>query len=225
MGIEVLLGYNFKNKLLLDEALTHPSSSKQNPENGTVFNYERLEFLGDSVLGLVIAEILIIKFPQEKEGNLAKRQSALVRGETLAFIAEKLQIGQYIKMAQGEESSGGRSNKSNIENALEAIIGAIYLDSGLPEAAEFIHKHWDNIIETMSEPPKDPKTTLQEWSQGRGLSIPQYEVLETTGPSHDPRFKVSVKVEGYEPSIAEGDSKKKAEKIAAADFLKKIGEI
>lgn len=220
--LEKILHYKFKNEQLLEEALTHPSMSRQNHESERPFNYERLEFLGDAVLGLVIAELLVLKYPNEKEGALAKRQAGLVRGEAVANVANKLGIGKYIKMTQGEQSMGGRENVSNIENALEAIIGAIYRDSDLSAAAAFICKHWAKLVENMKEPPKDSKTTLQEWAQAKGYPIPVYTLVETTGPSHAPRFTIAVKVEGFDPIQATGESKKKAEKDAANRLLKVI---
>lgn len=218
--LEHILQYYFKDRELLQEALTHPSISQQKGAyRQTLFNYERLEFLGDGVLGLVIAELLLKKYPTEREGALAKRQAALVRGEAVAEVAEQLKIGQYIYMAQGEESMGGRNNASNIENALEAIIGAIYQDGGIDAARAFISRHWDNQLEQMTEPPKDPKTTLQEWSQSKGLPIPEYTTLTTRGPSHQPLFEVQVSITGFAPITAEGASKKKAEKDAAKKML------
>lgn len=222
--VEKALSYNFKDRSLLQEALTHPSISKQESEEKDFFNYERLEFLGDSVLGMVIAELLINKYPNEKEGELAKRQAGLVGGEALTEIGRKINIGRFIRMTQGEETMGGRENSSNIENALEAIIGAIYLDSGFDSAKGFINKHWEDLVENMKIPPKDPKTELQEWSQGRGLLIPDYKIVKTTGPSHSPFFEVQVTVEGLKPVVSEGYSKKEAEKNAARLLLKIIKE-
>ncbi|MDB2414906.1 ribonuclease III [Rickettsiales bacterium] len=220
---EEIIGYKFKDDSLLKEALTHPSITKFNSQNNSdIFNYERLEFLGDSVLGLIIAEILIDKYPNEQEGQLAKRQSALVKGETVSKVAKELNIGKYINMTQGEESTGGRSNLSNIENALEALIGALYVDGGITEAKIFIKKHWKDIIDQMKVPPKEHKTSLQEWAQGNGLPIPEYNVVEISGPSHSPSFIVEVYVQGFDPVRAKGKNKKKAEKEAAKELLKII---
>lgn len=222
--IETILGYKFSNRKLLDEALTHPSISLQRGEKDHIFNYERLEFLGDAVLALIVAELLINKYPDEREGALAKRHSGLVHGEALAAIAEQIGISQFIVMTSGEDSSGGRQNRSNMENTLEAIIGAIYMDGGLEPAKSFINTHWQKSITEMLEPPKDAKTALQEWAQGRGLPIPVYEVAKTSGPAHEPHFTIRVVVQGIEPIQAEGASKKKAEKAAAELLLAKILE-
>lgn len=223
--IESILGYEFKNKKLLEEALTHPSISLQRAEKEIIFNYERLEFLGDAVLALIVAELLINKYPSEREGALAKRHSGLVHGEALAIIAENLGIAAYIKMTSGEDTSGGRKNRSNMENTLEAIVGAIYMDGGIEPAKTFVNHHWEKSINDMKEPPRDAKTSLQEWAQSRGLSIPVYEVIKTTGPAHEPIFIVRVSVDGLEPMHAEGSSKKKAEKLAAEMLLAIIAEI
>jgi ribonuclease III len=219
---DISLGYEFNNPALLDEALTHPSVSYKNAKNTTV-NYERLEFLGDSVLGLVIAELLIHAYPEENEGALAKRQAALVRGEALAKIATTMDIGRYIKMADGEEAMGGRQNPRNIENALEAIIGAIYQDGGLEMAKEFIIRWWGALVSNMTEPPKDAKTVLQEWAQGEGYPIPTYEVIQTDGPPHAPVFTVRLQLPGSHPEEAKGESKKKAEKEVAKQMLQQLG--
>jgi len=221
-NIEKNIGYEFKNKQLLEEALTHPSITRQYEGTNKPFNYERFEFLGDSVLGLVVAEILIEKYPNEKEGSLAKRHAALVRGEALAKVAKKLDIGSYLRMTQGEEAMGGRHNASNNENAAEAIIGAIYSDGGFEKARIFVKTHWADMVDSMKEPPRDAKTALQEWSQGKGFPIPEYVMVRTTGPSHDPVFEVSVKAGDLAPVTATGASKKKAEKNAATKLLEII---
>lgn len=220
-SLEQLIGYHFTNKALLEEALTHPSVTSRNKANDLV-NYERLEFLGDAVLGLVVAQLVMETYPAEREGSLAKRLSALVRGESLAQIAITIGIGKYIRMTSGEASMGGRDNPSNIENALEALIGAIYQDGGLQAAQDFIHTHWSSLVNGMLEPPKDPKTTLQEWAQAYALPIPTYDLLEVEGPSHSPIFTIKLEVSGQNPTIAKGETKKKAEKKAAKMMLAQI---
>lgn len=219
--LQQTIGYKFKNIDLLDESLTHPSLSLKD-KNGHKYSYERLEFLGDSALGLVVAEMLIKRHPEEEEGALAKRQSALVRGEALVEIAKKLHLGQHIIMTPGEEFSGGRKNESNLENTLEALIGAIYIDGGLDELKKFIHKWWNDILEVMKEPPKDPKTTLQELVQGQGMPIPEYIMTNATGPAHSPIFEITVAIKGYGEIVASANSKKKAQKEAAKLMLIKM---
>ncbi len=220
--LEQILEHQFANQKLLEKALTHPSLNRSNFEGQKIFNYERLEFLGDGVLGLVIAELLFSLFPDENEGALAKRHAALVRGETVTEISRALGIGEYIVMADGEEQTGGRDNASNLENTMEAIIGAVYLDGGLEPVKQFILKHWTLKAQAMKTPPKDPKTALQEWAQARKFPIPEYKSIKTEGPAHAPIFTIEVCVSGQASVQATGASKKIAEKKAAASMLDKL---
>lgn len=207
---------NFKDKSLIEQALTHPSFSK----NGA--DYERMEFLGDHVLGIVIAEELYSRFKDENEGQLTKRLAGLICGASLVEVARKLKLGEQLKMASSEAAAGGRDNKSTLENAMEALIAAIYLDQGLEAARKFILAGWNDLIDNMNEPPKDAKSTLQEWAQGRGLPLPEYIVTSTEGPSHAPIFEVEVSVEGLPKQRGVGSSKRIAEQEAAKKALKKI---
>lgn len=211
--IEKILSVEFQDKALIKQALTHPSLTKKGPD------YERMEFLGDHVLGLVICEELYNRYPQEDEGELTKRLAGLICGETLVKVARSLDLGEHIVMAASEAAGGGRDNKTNLENAMEAVIGAIYLDQGLGTAKEFILHNWSDLIDEMVEPPKDAKSSLQEWAQGRGLPLPDYEVVKTEGPSHAPMFEVKVTVQGQEPQSATGTSKRAAEQKAAEKLL------
>lgn len=223
MSLEDKIGVSFDQKRLLEEALTHPSITRQRKaKEGRIFNYERLEFLGDAVLGLVVAELLLDRYPEEQEGELAKRQSALVRGETLVKVAREIGLGEHMIMTQGEEQTGGRENHNNLENVLEAIIGAIFLDKGLDVSRKFIVAHWGEIITNMKAPPKDSKTHLQEIVQKMGLPVPEYRTLETVGPSHSPLFTVEVSFPGVGSVKATGKSKKKAEKEAAKLLLERL---
>ena len=214
--IEKILSIEFDNKDLIKQALTHPSLNKRGPD------YERLEFLGDHVLGLVISEALFKKFSSEDEGGLTKRLAGLICGETLSKVAASLNLGEHIHMAHSEESSGGRANKANLENVMEAVIGAIYLDKGLEPAREFILENWQTLIDTMVEPPKDAKSSLQEWAQARALPLPEYTVIATTGPSHAPIFEVEVKLQEQAPQTGTGSSKRAAEQEAATKMLAKL---
>lgn len=224
----VFNGYEFKNKALLEEALTHPSLGRElegraaKSREVRIRHYERLEFLGDAVLDLVISAYLFSTYPEEKEGDLAKRRSALVCGETISHIALSMQLGRYILMTEGENSTGGRDNASNLANVLEAIIGALYLDAGLEETTRFIHRYWLSFAQNMKTPPRDPKTILQEWAQGRKKPIPEYKVVKNTGPSHAPTFTVQVLVAGIPIVEGTGSSKRLAEREAARILLEQI---
>ncbi len=219
--IKKILGYNFNNPLLLEEALTHPSNSSHN-HRIRKFSYERLEFLGDSVLNLVITENLLKKYPHEEEGNLAKRRSGLVSGATLASIAISNNLGELIYMTEAEEKLGGRDNPNALEDVLEAIIGAIYLDGGFNQIKSLIEEVWQPFIDKMIDVPSDPKSKLQELLQKNGKPLPIYEMVESYGPKHMITFKISLVAEGFPKILAEGKSKQAAEKEAAAILLKII---
>ncbi len=215
--IEEKLGYDFKDKKLLKQALTHPSSKK----NKNSLDYERLEFLGDSVLGLLVSEILYKNYPKEKEGQLAKRRAAIVCRDSLYKIAKKLSLGEHLILGVGENQIGGRNNKANLENALEAITAAIYLDGGIESARQFVEKFFSAFIEAMSNPPKDPKSHLQEWAQARGFDLPKYEVVSITGPSHEPAIEIKLSLGEHTVSHT-SSSRKEAERLAAEKLLEKI---
>lgn len=221
MSIEDIIGHDFANKRLLLEALTHPGCAETH--NNLPFNYQRLEFLGDSVLGLVIAELLFNMYPEENEGNLAKRHAALVRSESLANVARRLGIAEYIHMSSnGRGGESKRDNTSNLEDVCEALLGALYLDGGFEIARNFILKHWEDMASSMGEPPKDAKTSLQEWAQGRGLKLPVYTVIEVSGSSHAPQFTVEAAVESGGRSVAKAASKRQAEQLAAKSLLQRL---
>lgn len=211
------LGHKFADPSLLEEALTHRSAV-----GGRTIGYERLEFLGDRVLGLVTADMLMDAFPEENEGALARRLAALVREETLAAVARDLGLGAEIHLGPGESEGGGRENDAILADACEAMIAAIYRDGGLEIARRFIETHWAGRLAAELEPPQDAKSTLQEWAQGRGLPLPVYRVVEREGPDHAPRFTVSVEVTGKPPASASGHSKRTAEQAAAQALLDEI---
>lgn len=208
------LGYHFTNPDYLDNALTHSSKGEE--------NYERLEFLGDRVLGLIIAEILYRCFPFEKEGSLARRHSALACTGTLAKIARNLDVPEVVIASSAELASGGNKQDNLLADCMEAIIGAIFLDKGYVACQEVVTALWGDQIYTLSQPPIDSKTALQEWAQGRGLPIPTYEIAARTGPDHAPVFRVKVAVEGLQPVEAQGASRRTAEKSAAQAMLDAI---
>ncbi|WP_142846963.1 ribonuclease III [Telmatospirillum sp. J64-1] len=217
------LEYKFSNPRLLDEALTHPSAlqGRQGRASGRG-GYERLEFLGDRVLGLVVAEMLFNAFPNENEGALARRHAALVRREALARVAAEIGLGACLAMSRGEEETGGRNNPTLLADACEAVIGALYADAGLDVAASFVRRHWEPLMGEALTPPKDAKTALQEWAQGLGRKLPLYTTLGMEGPPHEPIFLVEVMVEGVESVTGRGTSKRAAEQAAAQAMLEKV---
>ena len=213
-AVEAILGHRFRNPSVLNAALTHSSLRKQ-----TRTSYERLEFLGDRVLGLVVADLLLKRFPKEPEGDLAKRQAALIKRDTLADIARSLGLGAHLKMSRGEVQSGNRDNANMLSDMVEALLAALYLDGGLEVARGFIGPIWDPLIEAAKAPPKDAKTALQEASQARRLGLPSYSLKAQTGPDHSPVFVVEVRVKSKDPAVGEGKSKREAEQAAAAQML------
>ncbi|GBD44707.1 Ribonuclease 3 [bacterium HR40] len=216
-ALEQALGHRFRDRSLLIEALTHASAAGPGrPSN------ERLEFLGDRVLGLVVARLLIEAFPQDPEGALGKRLAHLVDRRTLARIAQELPIRDAIRMSRGEECSGGRDNPGILADCLEALIAALFLDGGLQTAEAFVRRHWHERIAKLVEPPRDPKTALQEWAQGHGLPRPEYQLLDIAGPPHAPAFRVQASLPGFPPTVATGPSRRRAEQQAAAQLLAMI---
>jgi ribonuclease-3 len=216
-----VLGHAFAAPELLEQALTHPSAS-HGRHGRRPAPYERLEFLGDRVLGLVVAEMLYLRFPNEPEGALARRHAALVRRETLARVAGHLELGTHLVMSKGEEDAGGRANPATLADACEALIGALFADAGFDVAAAFVRPRWAALMEECAAPPKDAKTALQEWAQGRGKPLPTYRLLGTEGPPHEPVFLISVTVDGVEPAEGRGTSKRVAEQAAATALLEKV---
>ncbi len=220
------LDYRFRRPEMLEEALTHSSACPARGRGGASVRprvaYERLEFLGDRVLGLSVAEMLFYRFPQENEGALARRHAALVRREALARVAMTLGLDAALIMSKGEEEGGGRQNPTMLADACEAVLGAVYADGGLEVAARIVRRHWEPLMAESVTPPKDAKTGLQEWAQGRGKPLPVYQTLGMEGPQHDPIFLISVTVEGYAPVTGRGASKRVAEQAAATAMLEKV---
>lgn len=215
------LGHRFHQQDLLVQALTHPSVA-QGRAPRRVTPYERLEFLGDRVLGLVVADMLFHRFPAEPEGALARRHAALVRRDSLAAVAGTIGLAPCLNLSKGEEDAGGRANPSLLADACEAVIGALFADAGFDIAARFVRGAWTGPMEATAAPPKDAKTGLQEWAQGRGRPLPVYKVVGQEGPPHDPTFVVQVTVQGEEPVTGAGASKRVAEQAAAATLLNKV---
>lgn len=221
-GLGRRLRYGFADPALLEQALTHSSMSGAGGDRG--YSNERLEFLGDRVLGLIVAHLLFEQFPDETEGDLARRHAALVRRDALARVADEVGLGNHLHMSRGENEAGGRRNPGLLADACEAVIGAIYLDGGLGAAKAFIHDHWQMLVDEDTKPPKDAKTELQEWAQGRGLALPEYRETAREGPAHAPMFSVEVKVSGVAPVTGVGPSKRTAEQAAAEAALTRVLE-
>lgn len=217
-ALQERLHYRFRDESLLVQALTHPSAGGAGPNN------QRFEFLGDAVLGLLIAELLLERFPAEREGEITRRHAALVGGPALDLVARELALGNLLILSKGEEEGGGRATPSNLEDACEAVVAAIYLDGGLEAARQFVRRFWEPLLSSQLTPPKDAKTTLQEWSQQRGLGTPTYETVEARGPSHAPEFEVRVAIEGKGEAMACGASKKAAEQQAARLLLEQLSQ-
>ncbi len=215
-----LLGHRFARPELLTQALTHPSVTQNRRRQSAP--YERLEFLGDRVLGLVVADMLFHHFPDEAEGALARRFTALVRREAVARVAVAIGLADVLTMAKGDEEAGGRGNPGILADACEAVIGALYADGGFEVAAAFVRRQWQVLMEELAAPPKDAKTALQEWAQGRGKPLPVYRTLGAEGPPHDPMFLVEVGVEGQGAATGRGPSKRTAEQAAATALLEKV---
>ena len=213
------LDYRFNEPQLLVNALTHPSVDAL---RGQASAFERLEFLGDRVLGLIVADMIFKRFPNETEGHLARRQAALVRRESLARVARTIGLDKAVILSKSEDEGSGRSNPALLADACEAVLGAVYADGGLDAAAAIIRKHWDPLVAEAIAPPRDAKTALQEWAQGRGLPLPSYTVIEQAGLAHEPMFHVSVTVEGEKPADGKGTSKRAAEQAAAAALLDQL---
>ncbi len=208
------LGYEFNEPSFLVQALTHRSAKGA--------HNERLEFLGDSILGFVIAEALYEKFPNHDEGDLTRMRSSLVKGVTLAEVARDFNLGECLILGPGELKSGGHRRESILEDAIEAIIGAVYLDSNIEKCKALILNWFDqrlSLIKPGNEQ-KDPKTRLQEYLQGRKIPLPSYEVIDTTGQSHNQEFTVRCQTSVIkEEVIAKGTSRRKAEQAAAQQIL------
>jgi ribonuclease-3 len=213
-GAEILLGHHFAEKKLLTEALTHRSAAGAKGHGSN----ERLEFIGDRVLGLIVAEWLIERFPKEREGELGPRLAALVSKPALAAIAEANGLAPLLAVAPGEAKRGVRERSTVLADALEALIGALYLDGGLAVARDFIRRVMGDVVDRQFIPPKDPKTALQEWALKRALALPAYEVVAQSGPSHAPHFVIRVTV-GDAAASGEAGSKRAAEQEAAAALL------
>jgi ribonuclease-3 len=217
--LEERLGHRFRDRALIAEALTHPSvgggQRRRRPRN-----YERLEFLGDRVLGLVIAEWLLERHADEPEGKLSPRLHSVVQRDALAEVARAVGLEAALVLSPGDEAM--RGNATALADACEAVIGALYLEGGLEAVRRFVRPAWAPILERDARPPIDPKTVLQQWALARGLKLPRYIARASSGPAHRPTFVVRVEIEGQAPVEASGASKREAEREAAAAFLARV---
>lgn len=222
-GLDVLeerIGHRFTDPNLLPMALTHVSKAGG---AGRAGSYQRLEYLGDRVLGLAVADLLYAAFPVADEGELSRRLAGLVRRETCALVAETWEVGPHLHLGPGEVQNGGRRNQTILADVCEAILGAVYLDAGFPAAKAVVQAAFRPDQETAAPRGRDAKSALQEWAMSRGVAIPLYEVAERSGPDHAPVFRIAVRIEGIEPGEGTGPSKRLAEQEAARSVLLREG--
>jgi ribonuclease-3 len=220
-AIEERIGHKFADANLLVTAMTHVSALKPSRKRGE--SYQRLEFLGDHVLGLIVSDMLYRSFPNADEGEMSKRLADLVRKESCADVAKSLGLADDIKLGAVGAGAGARLRKSVLGDICEAVIGAVYLDGGYQAASEFVERNWTERMKKPRQPLRDPKTVLQEWAQGKGLPTPVYREVERTGPHHDPQFRVAVDLPGLAPAEGVGGSKRAAEKVAASVMIEREG--
>jgi len=199
----------------LQRALTHASTGKA--------DNEQLEFLGDRVLGLIIAEMLVRQFPNEHEGPLSLKLHALVRMETCAEVAEAAGLGKHLILAGSEERAGGRKKPAILGDVCEAVIAALYLDGGIEAARAFVGRYWQPLLDDVPGDLRDAKSVLQEWAQARALGIPSYRIAKREGPDHAPQFTVEARVEAHEPALGQGPNLRAAEQAAARTLLGRLG--
>jgi len=220
-SLEERIGYRFSDLALLNSALSHISALKGSRNRAG--SYQRLEFLGDHVLGLVISDMLFRAFPKADEGELSRRLADLVRKETCAEIARAIDLGVAIRLGASEVNAGGRKRPAILADVCEALIGAVYLDGGYAAAEAMVGRLWEARMRTTAQPLRDPKTVLQEWAQARGLPTPAYREVARSGPDHNPEFRVAVQLPQLAPAEGSGRSKRAAEQAAAAAMMAREG--
>lgn len=220
-ALQARLGHRFADASLLERALTH--ISRLPADRSRTGSYQRLEFLGDRVLGLVVSAMLYAAYPSAEEGELSKRLALLVRRETCAEVAAAWEVAGQVRLGEGEAQSGGQTKQAILADVCEAIIGAVFLDGGLPAAERLVEAGWRDRMLSPSRPLRDPKTALQEWAQGLGRPTPAYREVSREGPAHAPAFTVAVDVSGFVEGLGAGSSKRVAEQSAAAAFLAREG--
>ena len=220
-ALETRIGYRFTDAAMLECALTHISALKG--ARNRAGSYQRLEFLGDHVLGLVISDMLYRAFPKADEGELSRRLADLVRKETCAEIARTIDLGAAVRLGSSEANAGARKRPAILADVCEAVIGAVYLDGGYKAAGELVDRLWQVRMRATAQPLRDPKTVLQEWAQARGLPTPAYREVARSGPDHNPEFRVAVQLPAFAPAEGMGRSKRAAEQAAAAAMLAREG--
>jgi len=219
--LENRIGYRFRDAAMLEIALTHISALKG--ARNRAGSYQRLEFLGDHVLGLVISDMLFRTFPKADEGELSRRLADLVRKETCAEIARTIDLGAAIRLGASEANAGARTRLAILADVCEAVIGAVYLDGGYEAAEDLVTRLWQVRMQAKTQPLRDPKTVLQEWAQARGLPTPVYREVARSGPDHSPEFRVAVQLPAFAAAEGQGRSKRAAEQAAAAAMLAREG--
>ena len=219
--LEERIGYHFTDPSRLDIALTHISAL--HGARNRASSYQRLEFLGDHVLGLVISDMLYRAFPKADEGELSRRLADLVRKETCTEIARSIDLGTAIRIGSSEHNAGARTRPAILADVCEAVIGAVYLDGGYKAAEQLVERLWELRLRATAQPLRDPKTVLQEWAQARGLPTPAYREVARSGPDHNPEFRVAVQLPAFAPAEGRGRSKRAAEQAAAAAMLAREG--
>ena len=218
--LEKRLGYTFKSRELFDRALTHASVRSQ---RGMRHDNERLEFIGDRVLGLAVAEMLHEAHPDASEGELARRYNRLVRGLACATVARRIGVGPHLILSDSEAESGGREKETILADAVEALLGAVFIEAGFSKARDVVRALWTAQFEQLPHVVADPKSALQEWAQGQGLDLPEYVEISRSGPDHAPLFVTEVHIVGRKPARGEGTSKRQAEQAAARTLLAREG--
>jgi ribonuclease III len=221
VAFEERIGYRFKDPALLEQALTHISALSG--ARNRAGSYQRLEFLGDHVLGLVVSDMLFRAFTKADEGEMSRRLADLVRKEACADVGRAIELGEAIKLGASEANAGGRTRPAILADVCEALIGAVFVDGGYPAACALIERLWSERMRTPARPLRDSKTVLQEWAQARGLPTPAYREVERKGPDHDPEFRVTVELPDLAPAEGLGRSKRAAEQAAAAAMLTRAG--
>lgn len=220
-AFEARIGHAFADRALVELALTHISAVKGNAPR--LRSYQRLEFLGDHVLGSIVSHMLYAAYPQAEEGELSRRLADLVREEACAEVARDMGLGTLIRLGSGEAQSGAGTRNTILADVAEAVVAAVFLDAGYGAAHALVERFWRDRLEAPRRPLRDPKTVLQEWAQARGLPPPVYREVGRSGPDHAPLFRIAVDLPGLVPAEAEGQSKQAAQKAAASAFLTREG--